>query len=522
MNQARHVVVIDDEQELCELLAMRLEHHGYRVTTSATGKGGLALLGGDPVDAMILDLRLGDSDGLDVLSEVHKRAPDVPVVILTAHGTIQTAVEAMQRGAYGFLTKPFHDHDLLQKLGNAVERSTLRREVAGLRRIVGGEDVESRLLGTSAAIARVRELIARIAPSDATVLSEGESGTGKELCARMLHELSLRKAGPFVAVNCGALPSELLESELFGHVRGAFTGAIRDKAGLFAAARGGTLFLDEIGESSIAVQVKLLRVLQERRYARVGSTQEEEADVRVLAATNRELRALVADGQFREDLFYRLHVVPLRVPPLRERDSDVRFLATLFLERSAARHGMPVPRLSRDAMDALLSHPWPGNVRELANVMEAALLMSRSNEIHAKDLSLPTGALTSASTSTSVAAPGNGPPSGLHAVAPRASGYQHDAQLGAMIVTLSEDSAPLPPLREARDAFEKAYIIESLKRSGGNVAAAARVAGRNRTDFYELLRRHGLSPASFKESLPGYPDHLRQRTRARPGPRPWA
>lgn len=489
-----HVVVVDDEQELCELLAMRLEHHGYRVSTATSGRAGLSLLGESPVDAMILDLRLGDASGLEVLNEVQKRAPDVPVVILTAHGTIETAVEAMQRGAYGFLTKPFHDHDLLQRLSHAVERSKLRREVAGLRRVVGGEG-EVRLLGTSDAITRVRELIARIAPSDATVLIQGESGTGKELCARMLHDQSLRSSGPFVAVNCGALPSELLESELFGHVRGAFTGAINNKQGLFTAASGGTLFLDEIGESSLAVQVKLLRVLQERRFARVGSTQEEEADVRVLAATNRDLRTLVAEGRFREDLFYRLHVVPLSVPPLRERKSDIPFLSTVFLERSAARHGLPTPRLSRDAMDALLAHPWPGNVRELANVMEAALLMSRSNEIRANNLPLP-----DAPASEKAPSPASSPKSGLQPVPSLA---QIELSLGAMITQLSQDqSTPLPSLREARDAFEKAYIIESLKRSGGNVAAAARIAGRNRTDFYELLRRHGLSPASFKDLLP--------------------
>jgi two-component system response regulator GlrR len=481
-----HVMVVDDEQELCELLAIRLEHHGYEVSTATSGQEALSLLGKRPVDAMIVDLRLGDCSGLDLLTEIQQRAAYVPVVMLTAHGTIEAAVEAMRRGAYGFLTKPFHDHDLLQKLSHAVESGALKREVAGLRKAVSGDEGEHRLLGTSEAITRVRELIARVAPSEATVLVQGESGTGKELAARSLHALSNRKAGPFVAVNCGALPAELLESELFGHVRGSFTGAVRDKAGLFAAARGGTLFLDEIGESSLAVQVKLLRVLQERRFARVGSTQEEDADVRVIAATNKDLRTLVGEGRFREDLFYRLHVVPLRMPSLRERVTDVPFLATVFLERSAARYGMPIPRISREAMDSLLAHAWPGNVRELSNVMEAALLMSRSNEIRANDLSVPQ-APSGADKQQPPQARGSGPAHGL------------GGELGAMINALGS-TAPLPPLREARDAFEKAYIVEVLTRSGGNVAAAARLAGRNRTDFYELLRRHGLTPAQFKQT----------------------
>ncbi|HSN97798.1 MAG TPA: sigma-54 dependent transcriptional regulator, partial [Candidatus Nanopelagicales bacterium] len=367
--QTPHVLIVDDEPHLCELLALRLEHHGYHVTTELTARGGIGALARERVDAMIVDLRLEDGDGLDVLTEVQKRSPDVPVVILTAHGTIETAVEAMKRGAYGFLTKPFHDHDLLQKLAHAVESAKLRREVAGLRRIVGAASDEMRLLGTSDRIAVVREIIARVAPTDATVLLLGESGTGKELAARSLHGLSPRRDLPFVAVNCSALPAELLESELFGHVRGAFTGALRDKEGLFASAHRGTLFLDEIGDAPAAVQVKLLRVLQERRFNRVGSTTEEEVDVRVIAATNRDLRSEVQEGRFHEDLFYRLHVVPIVMPPLRERVEDIPLLCEVFLARAAARYGFPEPHVSTDALRVLLAHPWPGNVREVANVM---------------------------------------------------------------------------------------------------------------------------------------------------------
>jgi two-component system response regulator GlrR len=481
-----HVLILDDEPELCELLAMRLEHHRYRVTTAQDATAGLTILAREHVDAMILDLRLGEENGLDVLSEVQKRSPDIPVVILTAHGTIETAVEAMRRGAYGFLTKPFHDHELLQKLAHAVESSSLRREVAGLRQAVGAQSNETRLLGTSTSIARVRELIARVAPTDATVLITGESGTGKELAARAIHALSLRENGPFVAVNCGAIPADLLESELFGHTKGAFTGALRDKTGLFAAARGGTLFLDEVGESSPAVQVKLLRVLQERTFSRVGSTIEEETDARVLAATNRELRSLVAEGAFRQDLFYRLHVVPLGMPPLRERHSDIPWLASVFLERAASRHNRPAPRLSRDAVELLLQHRWPGNVRELANVTEAALLLGRGDQISADDLRPVLGPVDALPPSTSA------PPITLPS-APGLSGLMQVVQL------LQDEQAALPQLREARDVFEKTYLSELMRRTGGNVTVASRVAGRNRTDFYELLRRHQLSASDFKE-----------------------
>jgi two-component system, NtrC family, response regulator GlrR len=484
-----HVVVVDDEPHLCELLAFRLEHHGYRVTTELSAQGGLAVLSRERVDAMIVDLRLDDGDGLDLLSEVQKRSPDVPVVILTAHGTIETAVAAMQRGAYGFLTKPFHDHELLQKLAHAVESAQLRREVAGLRRIVGAESGELRLLGTSDRIAAVRDIIARVAPADATVLLLGESGTGKELAARSLHVLSPRRGKPFVAVNCSALPAELLESELFGHVRGAFTGATRDKEGLFASAHGGTLLLDEIGDAPPAVQVKLLRVLQERRFTRVGSSTEEEVDVRVVAATNRDLRAEVREGRFREDLFYRLHVVPIWMPPLRERADDIPLLAEVFLSRAAARHGLTEPALSKETLRVLLEHPFPGNVRELANVMEGAVLLCRGDKLRPEDV-------------RALLAP---PPRKLDRapVEPEVDDAAEPAALSglgrSMSVAFGDGEAELPPLRAARDAFERQYLVEVLRRASGNVSAAAKLAGRNRTDLHDLLRKHGLSAASFKE-----------------------
>jgi two-component system response regulator GlrR len=484
-----HVLVIDDDAELCELLSLRLEHHGYRVTSVTNGPAGSAAVHEGGVDAVILDLRLRDDDetapgnGLDVLRELLTRAPELPVIILTAHGSIEAAVEAMRRGAYGFLTKPFDDHELLQKVAQAVESAGLRREVAGLRRLVG-EREGHRILGASPATQRIRDIIERVGPTEATVLVLGESGTGKELAARALHAVSPRVAAPFVAVNCGALPADLLESELFGHVKGSFTGAMRDRAGLFEAASGGTLFLDEIGEAPPSVQVKLLRVLQERRFTKVGSTIEQDTDVRVVAATNRDLATAVSEGRFREDLFYRLRVVPLTMPPLRERTEDIPLLAEVFLERAAARYGLRVPRIHRSAMDLLLSHPWPGNVRELANAMEAALLLARTDGIGAEDLR----ALTEGPRLTPVSASAGRTQASVDAVL-------------APFAALYDPSAALPPLREARDAFERTYLIESLRRSGGNVTLAAKLAGRNRTDFHELLRRHNVSRQIVRDAL---------------------
>jgi two-component system response regulator GlrR len=474
---APNILLVDDDRDLCELLSLRIEGAGYNVAVEHDVKGALAHVGRERVDAILLDLRLGHEDGFDVLDGVAKRAADVPVIVITAHGTIDLAVDAMRKGAFGFVTKPFHDHDLLQKLKQTVESHRLRREVAGLRRIVGGADERARLVGVSAAIERIREMVGLVAATDTTVLILGESGTGKELVARSIHALSGRKDGPFIAVNCAGLSSELLESTLFGHKRGSFTGAVSDREGLFGAARKGTLFLDEIGETPLDVQAKLLRVLQERRFLPVGSTTEQEADVRIITATNRDLKQEVAEKRFREDLFYRLHVVPLAMPALRERRDDVTLLAEMFLERAAARAGVNAPRLGARALAALAAHSWPGNVRELENVMEAAVLLCRDGEVDVDHL------------------PGIGieTPSGDPAASDLAQGASKLMQL----YSTTEAPAP-PPLREARDAFERAYLDAVLSRASGNVTAAAKIAGRNRTDFYDLMRRHGRSPADFK------------------------
>jgi two-component system, NtrC family, response regulator GlrR len=471
------VLLVDDDKELCELLSIRVEAAGYDVAVEHDVKGALSHVGRERVDAILLDLRLGHEDGFQVLDGVAKRSADVPVIILTAHGTIDLAVEAMRKGAFGFVTKPFHDHDLLQKLGHTVESHRLRREVAGLRRIVGEADERTRLVGVSPTIERVREMVTLVAESETTVLVLGESGTGKELVARSIHALSPRKKGPFVGVNCAGLSSELLESTLFGHKRGAFTGAVSDREGLFGAARKGTLFLDEIGETPLDVQAKLLRVLQERRFVPVGSTVEQEADVRIITATNRDLKQEVAEKRFREDLYYRLHVVPIAVPALRDRREDVTLLAEMFLERAAARAMVPPPRLGSRALSALTAHTWPGNVRELENVMEAAVLLCKDGEIDLEHLPGVGVALERGIEATS----------------------DLSKATARILDTYANSDGPVPPpLREARDVFERAYLDAVLTRANGSVTVAAKLAGRNRTDFYDLMRRHGRSPQEHK------------------------
>jgi two-component system, NtrC family, response regulator GlrR len=464
------IMIVDDDAALCELLLLRLSAKGYAAFAEATVRSAVKRVERERVDVLLLDLRLGNEDGFDVLDWVRARAPDVRVIVLTAHGSIDTAVDAMRRGAYGFVTKPFHDLDLLQKIAHAVESNRLRREVAGLRRLVGIDEDETKLLGVSPAIEQVRETVARVAKTDATVLLLGESGTGKEIAARAIHALSSRHGQPFVEVHCAGLDPEHLERSLFGHSGGE---------GVFGVANRGTLFLNEVGEAPPAVQAKLLRVLEEHRFTRVGEAVDQEVDVRLVAATNRDLRHEVTERRFREDLFYRLHVVPISMPPLRERKEDVSVLAEMFLQRAATRHRLPVPELGARALSALVEHSWPGNVRELGNVIEAALLLCRGVEIDVEHL----------------------PGVGVAGTPERGIADDFAASVGRLFTSYGpRGTGPLPPLREARDAFERAYLDSVLTKTAGNVSSAARAAGRNRTDFYDLLRRHGLTPADYKRS----------------------
>ncbi|MEO5702006.1 MAG: sigma 54-interacting transcriptional regulator [Casimicrobiaceae bacterium] len=447
------ILLVDDDPDLLKLISLRLTSAGYRVRTADSGETALAALAVARPATVITDLRMPGIDGLQLFAAIHRQHPALPVIILTAHGTIPDAVAATQRGVFGFLTKPFDSQELLQKVAAAVALS-------------GGEanaDQEATAQWRAGIITRsprmedVLRQARLVADADAAVLIYGESGTGKELLARAIHRASPRHEHAFVAVNCGAIPEPLLESELFGHARGAFSGAVQAHKGLFQAADRGTIFLDEIGDMPLALQVKLLRVLQEGEVRPVGATQSLPIDVRVVSATHRDLDAAKASGQFREDLYYRLNVVSLKLPSLAERREDIPLLATHFLRKLGERYRRPVPSLAPDAMGLLVAAPWPGNVRQLLNLLEQCVALATTSVI-------PATLVQSA---------------------------------------LQEDASALVPFEEARKQFERDYLVRLLKITGGNVTQAAVLAKRNRTEFYKLLQRHHLEPAMFKEAKGG-------------------
>ena len=442
------LLLVDDDPDLLKLISLRLTSAGYRVRTAESGEVALATIAVTRPALVITDLRMPGMDGLQLFETIHRQHPAMPVIILTAHGTIPDAVSATQRGVFGFLTKPFDSQDLLHKVAAAV---ALSGDAPGP---ASDDSWRAGIITRSPVMEDLLRQARLVADSDAAVLITGESGTGKELLAQAIHRASRRGARPFVAVNCGAIPGELLESELFGHARGAFTGAVQAHKGLFQAADGGTLLLDEIGDMPLPLQVKLLRVLQQGEVRPVGSTQAIPVNVRVISATHRDLDAQRAAGLFREDLYYRLNVVSLRLPPLSERREDIPLLATHFLQRLAERYQKPVPSLAPDAMQALVAAPWPGNVRQLLNLLEQAVALTTTGVI-------PASLVQSA---------------------------------------LREDAAALVPFEEARKTFERDYLVRLLKITGGNVTQAAQMAKRNRTEFYKLLQRHMLEPSMFKES----------------------
>ena len=370
------ILVVDDEQSLREVLSIMLKRAGYAVTIAMDGEDAVELLQKEIFDLVITDLRMPKVDGMEVLKAVKSTSPETVVLIITAFASADSAVEAMKQGAYDYLTKPFQVDEVQLIIRNALEKRRLTTENMLLKREMASQSSFAQLVGQSEAIQRVFEVVRKVADSKSNVLICGESGTGKELVARAIHYNSVRSALPFVAVNCSAVPETLLESELFGHMKGSFTGAIANKAGLFEIANGGTIFLDEIGDTTPTIQVKLLRVIQEREFRRVGGSQDIKVDVRVVAATNKDLEKAVADGSFREDLYYRLDVIPIRLPPLRMRTGDIPLLVNHFLERFAKESGKPKPVFSPDAMHVLLEHEWRGNVRELENLIERVVAFS--------------------------------------------------------------------------------------------------------------------------------------------------
>ena len=446
------ILVVDDDEGLLHLLKMRLSAEGFAVTSCTTGHEALVEAKKKMFDLAITDLRLRGEDGLDVTEELLRIHPQLPVIILTAHGSIPNAVEAMQRGAFGYLTKPFDDKELKATIEKALAQQRMSKEIQRLKSLVkelyGLENVVAR----SPAMQRLFQQIAQVADSDATILLFGETGTGKEVMARVAHTNSRRSKGPFVALNCAAIPEALFESELFGHVRGAFTSAHGAKKGLFQSANGGTIFLDEIGEMPLSMQVKLLRAVQEREVREVGSELSTKIDVRIIAATNKDLGEAVKNGSFRNDLYYRISVVPLFIPPLRDRRDDIPLLAQHFLKVSNQRANKDVRGFTPTALHRLMVNPWPGNVRELENAIEKAVVMTRQDMITPEFL-----------------------PS----------------------VGVSPET-PLKPLTEAKEEFERTYLKNVLQLTGGNISRAAQFAGRYRADFYKMLRKYGLHPSTTK------------------------
>jgi two-component system response regulator HydG len=381
------VLVVDDELPMAEMLADGLADRGFAAEAVASSEVALTRIAEDAFDAVVTDLRMPKVDGLELCARIHAIAPHVPVLVMTAYGAIDTAIESIRQGAYHYLTKPFKLDELVLFLGRALDEGRLRREATALRTTLRERFSPEGVLGKSAAMREVLEVIARVATTDVPVLIVGETGTGKSLLARTLHAQSARSSGPLVTLNCAALPEALLESELFGHVRGSFTGATADRPGLFAEADGGTLFLDEIAEMSPPLQAKLLDVLERHRVRAVGASKEREVDVRVVAATHRDLAERARAGAFREDLRYRLEVVTIELPPLRHRREDIPELVGAFLAESRAKHpGSPVARFSAEALGRLLDYPWPGNVRELSHAIERAVLLGRSQEASIADL----------------------------------------------------------------------------------------------------------------------------------------
>jgi len=449
MNTGAHILVVDDDPDLLRLLSMRLSGAGYRVTATASAEEALVKIALERPQLVLSDVQLPGKDGLALFDAIRVQHPSLPVILLTAHGTIPDAVEATSRGVFTYLTKPFDGKALLDVIANAIAM-----EGAADTASDGGE-VEawrSEIVSRSNRMAEVLAEAKLVAASDASVLIRGESGSGKELVAQAIHRASPRASHPFVAVNCGAIPENLLESELFGHVKGAFTGAVANHPGLFQAANGGTLFLDEIGDMPVALQVKLLRVLQERMVRPVGASHAVPIDVRILSATHRDLDLAIIDGSFRKDLYYRLNVVSLSLPTLAERREDIPLLAAHFLSRLALKYGRKVNGFAPDAMKALTTASWPGNVRQLHNVVEQVTALATTPLV----------------------------------------------PLALVQRALRVPSMEVLSYTEARTRFERDYLVGLLKITDGNVADAARLADRNRTEFYRLMQKHGLTPGLFR------------------------
>jgi two-component system response regulator PilR (NtrC family) len=461
----KRILVVDDEQSMRELLAIMLRREGFEVVLAESRATAASVLARDPVDMVITDIRLPDGDGIEILRHVKAATPDTVVIVMTAFGSTEAAVGAMKLGAHDYLTKPFDVEELKIVVRSALEKQRLQEENIRLRAELRSRHGLERIIGTSPALAAVLEMAKAVAGTSSTILISGESGTGKELVAKAIHALSPRRDAPFVSINCGALPETLLESELFGHVKGAFTDAHQTRKGLFEAAHRGTLFLDEVGETPPSMQVKLLRALQERQIRKVGGTDEIEVDVRVMAATNHSLEDLVRERRFREDLFYRLNVIPLRIPSLRERREDIPLLANHFLKRFSRDMGKPVTSIADEAMALLARYDWPGNIRELENVIERVVALETTAQVQ-----------------------------------------------NARLLDLLQPRSPAPPAQSLGEGFsldghlrsiEAGLLQGAMSQAGDDRALAAKLLGVTRRSLRYLISKHGVGASVTKFDAPG-------------------
>jgi two-component system response regulator PilR (NtrC family) len=456
-DDAPKILVVDDEKSMQEFLAIMLKKEGYQPVCTGSGEDAVKKLSSQEFDTVITDLNLPNLDGIGVLREVRERQPGTPVIMITAYATAKTAIEALKLGAYDYVMKPFNVDELKNLVGNALEKKRLTSENIHLRRQLQDADGLGGMIGVSEQMQQLFALIKKISQAQSSVLITGESGTGKELAARAIHQSSLRFDKPFVSINCAAMPAELLESELFGHVKGSFTGAVAHKKGLFETAHGGTLLLDEIGEMPINMQAKLLRALQERSVRRIGGLDEIKVDVRLICTTNRDLEAMVEEGGFREDLFYRINVIRIHLPPLRERPDDIPLLAKHFLTRLSGEMGKSVSSVSREGMRLLREHRWPGNIRELENVIERAVALESREVIMPENLA-----------TVAAAPPGPAPP--VPGEIP---------QEGFVIEDYLRD-------------IEKRFIVQALHQAEGNMTRAAALLGMSFRSFRYYVKKYEL------------------------------
>lgn len=459
------ILIVDDDTNLLEVLKLRLQFYGYNTRVCSSPKEALRKIDKEPLDLMVIDLMLPEMNGIELMEEVFlKLGFQIPVIILTAYGTIELAVEAIQRGAYSFLTKPFENHDLKLHIEKALEKTRLSSQIKNLHEILRKRSSGLNLVGKSPSFQQVLKEVSGVAPTTSTVLLTGETGTGKELIAQTIHSLSDRFNKPFVTINCGAIPETLLESELFGHAKGAFTGATQAKKGLFCSANNGTIFLDEIGEATPSVQVKLLRVIETKEIIALGSTVVQKVDVRIITATNKDLRVEVEKGRFRKDLYFRINVIPIRIPPLRERIEDIPLLTQYFLSKFQNDPKDGFKGVFPSTMTHMLKYDWPGNIRELENRLERAVVLSKG----------------------SIITPGDIFPD--HFQSPQG---------------VSDNESELDEIADysvAKAKFEKRYLVTLMQTCQGNISKAARIAGRHRPEIYKMMKKYQIDPKDYKPS----------------------